>query len=814
MNGYHKSEHGKSRADPGSTRWVYNKFLRTQTKLRWDENGYKCHLEHENHIRKSEISRKSKARQFNMSPRDEAFATSFVQFLALNYMNQKVLLHEVKGPKGWVVRIDQDMVVAAEAEKDLKISSFMLAQDDVEQPPVPESRGERMAASWDRNLKEAAASTKRPFEEQEEDWQWAGVGDTPDKEEEMETLSANRGKVTFQFGGKKAGQAPAPQEAKEADAISLASASTAPTAPAPASPGAPEPEAKEADAVSGDLVWPPGLVVKIQCPDTPLHGLKAVTSEGDQSRGLVPLKLLKPPEGVRPVTRMRPSVLETVLPKFGNKVLVLRPGDPDPPEGMLQSVETDTFTCTVLLDDGQHWDSQEERPHELLQSAQLQQQALQASLLHAEQSLLQSRLVLTQLAGKLHPAPAAAVPVPHEAFSKPTVTEQVADITGEPQAPLASEPPPSPSDFTLGQIAQRRAKPTHTLLSQMGQSEELPTLSNGWWHFTQVVCRRVVTSNATVIGIESQLGLTDQVLEWAPAAETFFLVVYSVEIIMRLVAFAGRLRQTFDGWFAFDLLLVLSSYLERLLELISGESAEQLMLLRLLRLIRLVRTFRMVRQAVLYVFGVLGLEIIARNANFQLDPVTSAILERNFSSLGMAMITLAQFVTMDSIASIYLPLVRMQPWLMLYFTLLILIVSISVMNLVTAALVEGTLENARMLRQEEERMKSVTTQQMLPEILELFDRADTDGSGELAIDEMRQFEEDGQVPDQILDRASVGSMTELFNVLEFAEGLLDIFMRDVSVSSLQQMKLLRGLQNSMSKLEVELAALKSQHAVL
>ena len=30
---------------------------------------------------------------------------------------------------------------------------------------------------------------------------------------------------------------------------------------------------------------------------------------------------------------------------------------------------------------------------------------------------------------------------------------------------------------------------------------------------------------------------------------------------------------------------------------------------------------------------------------------------------------------------------------------------------------------------------------------------------------MRQFEEDGQVPDQILDRASVGSMTELFNVL-------------------------------------------------
>ena len=41
-----------------------------------------------------------------------------------------------------------------------------------------------------------------------------------------------------------------------------------------------------------------------------------------------------------------------------------------------------------------------------------------------------------------------------------------------------------------------------------------------------------------------------------------------------------------------------SRYLERVIELISGESAEQLMLLRLLRLFRLVRTFRMVRQAI------------------------------------------------------------------------------------------------------------------------------------------------------------------------------------------------------------------------
>ena len=42
--------------------------------------------------------------------------------------------------------------------------------------------------------------------------------------------------------------------------------------------------------------------------------------------------------------------------------------------------------------------------------------SMQASLVHAEQSLLQSRLVLSQLAGKLHPAPTASAMGPQEAL--------------------------------------------------------------------------------------------------------------------------------------------------------------------------------------------------------------------------------------------------------------------------------------------------------------------------------------------------------------------------------------------------------------
>ncbi|CAE7741625.1 unnamed protein product [Symbiodinium sp. CCMP2592] len=106
---------------------------------------------------------------------------------------------------------------------------------------------------------------------------------------------------------------------------------------------------------------------------------------------------------------------------------------------------------------------------------------------------------------------------------------------------------------------------------------------------------------------------------------------------------------------------------------------------------------------------------------------------------------------------------------------------------------------------------------MLPGILSLFDAVDQDGSGEIVIEEMEKFEQSGlhTVPPHFLDRASVESMTELFDMLdvdksgrinkdEFTEGILDIFLREVPLSSLQMMKMLRLLHKSTSELEVGL----------
>ena len=400
MNGYFKSESGKSRAEPGSTRWIYNKFLRRQTKLRWvcglcnvwckDENGFKCHLEHENHIRKSEIARQSGAPEFKMSSRDEAFAASFVQYLAQNYLNRKVLLHEVyremypddkfqrlmhdtcwgslgtfinalskageceavKGPKGWIVRIDQEMLIAAEAEKearekalreaetegddqknqskkegtkkdpndeddeDLEASCY-LAQANAETPAVPDSRSKRMQASWASTLSQPApkkrkddGGAKRAAALAREAQKETPTQSAPEPEEP--TDMTNRGKVTFQL-------------------------STQSTAKRQA-----QPEKQKA-------LWPKGLVVKVLCPDTlqgKALGLKAVTLESEG--GSVHLQLLKPVAGDTKVL-VKNELLETVLPKLGNRVLVL--GSPSM-EGTLESVQTESFSCTVQTESG------------------------------------------------------------------------------------------------------------------------------------------------------------------------------------------------------------------------------------------------------------------------------------------------------------------------------------------------------------------------------------------------------------------------------------------------------------------------------
>mmetsp|Transcript_19940 Transcript_19940/g.46739 ORF Transcript_19940/g.46739 Transcript_19940/m.46739 type:complete len:573 (+) Transcript_19940:69-1787(+) len=512
------------------------------------------------------------------------------------------------------------------------------------------------------------------------------------------------------------------------------------------------------------------------------------------------------------------------------------------------------------------------RPQEMLSSLKLQHTALQSTIADMEGMLSTSQTQLAQLAAKVDKVQkmhrektvqslgigeeVREVTESVDEANIPTDLPQVMSTTSEAvQAILQCSESPSEANNKPGK--------THHLLEKVRQSHKptltfktLPPIEKGFWAFVTALCKRVTSSyvfegiislvivaNSAMLGLESQMSMDNKNLDWASQAEACFLFVYTVECILR--AMADRWGALRDGWFIFDVILVTSAYVEQIYALVNDISDQQVMVLRAMRLIRLVRTFRMIKQIrsiwrlvyglvnsgqtmlstyallflVLYVFGVLALELISNDDHLRNNEDTKEILSENFSSLGVTMITLTQFATLDSIADIYLPLTKQQPYLVIYFFLLMAIVSISLMNLVTAVIVEGALEHARQDREEEQKLALVTTKQMLPEIVSLFDMVDADSSGEIVLEEMREFEAKRQVPPQILDRASVDSMTELFEILdvdntgtvnreEFVEGLLNIFLREVPVSSLQMIKMLRLLRESISKVQVDMDIMK------
>ncbi|OLP83292.1 Voltage-dependent T-type calcium channel subunit alpha-1H, partial [Symbiodinium microadriaticum] len=388
----------------------------------------------------------------------------------------------------------------------------------------------------------------------------------------------------------------------------------------------------------------------------------------------------------------------------------------------------------------------------------------------------------------------------------------------------------------------------HRLLEKIKEQDTAsqmnsPAIEKGIWPKFRLQCQRLVGAvwfecfisvaivlNSALMGVESQLALNGQELSFAGAAEIVFLIIYTAEIVVRLIAQQWACWR--DWWFLFDFSLVLCAIAEQLVFASTGESADTIMILRLLRLIRLVRSFRMIKQIrsvwrlvyglvtcgetmcstfallglVIYVFGVLGVEVIAGNAELLSNSKTASIITNHFSSLGMTMATLTQFVTMDSIAAVYTPLTLEQPLLLFYFLPLGAIVSIALMNLITAVLVEGALESARQDREEERKMDSITTKQMVPQIVAIFDQIDLDGDGEIGIEEMLEFDKPSRggaagINRRILDRASVDSMEELFKVLD-----VDNSGR---VSRMEIMKMLRSLRESVGDLQGELRKLQS-----
>lgn len=112
------------------------------------------------------------------------------------------------------------------------------------------------------------------------------------------------------------------------------------------------------------------------------------------------------------------------------------------------------------------------------------------------------------------------------------------------------------------------------------------------------------------------------------------------------------------------------------------------LILRGLRLLRLVRALRMISYfkvmwrlvyslltagatmlsttalltLALFISGCVAVEVITKDEALKSHPVTGPIVEKYFANLFTSILTLLQFVTLDSIAAVYFPHLRAKTW--------------------------------------------------------------------------------------------------------------------------------------------------------
>jgi voltage-gated sodium channel len=200
----------------------------------------------------------------------------------------------------------------------------------------------------------------------------------------------------------------------------------------------------------------------------------------------------------------------------------------------------------------------------------------------------------------------------------------------------------------------------------------------------------LILANAVLLGIET----SDRAMAVAggliTTLDTLFLVVFTIEIGLRIYAFRGRFFR--DPWGIFDFLVVAIAWMPS-----SGPLAvlRALRVLRVLRLISVVPSLRRVVEAMLHALPGMGSIVLLMGLMFYVAAVMATklfgeVLPDRFGTLGASLFTLFQLMTLESWAEATVrPLLEHRPFAWLFFVPFILIATFIVLNLFIGVIVDS-----------------------------------------------------------------------------------------------------------------------------
>lgn len=282
---------------------------------------------------------------------------------------------------------------------------------------------------------------------------------------------------------------------------------------------------------------------------------------------------------------------------------------------------------------------------------------------------------------------------------------------------------------------------------------------------------------------------------WLLVCTIILQLIYTAECMMR--AYAERSNYVWNRWNQVDLWTAIMGWAG-----VALSSSVNLSILRILRVLRLIRVGRLVISvpelyillsglttsfkpilfgsmmliSVILVWSIIVVEL--------LHPITSGLdfpgcpsCHLGFDGVYAACLTLfAQIVAGDSWSQISIPFAKKEPWTAPILFFIMMTVSLGVMNLILAVIVEKAAEARENDQERKQKQVDEQRQKDMVELAVLCDRMDNDGSGALSLQEMLDGFDNDSGFQTVMQRMDIerSDMETVFHALDDdASGELD-----------------------------------------
>lgn len=324
-----------------------------------------------------------------------------------------------------------------------------------------------------------------------------------------------------------------------------------------------------------------------------------------------------------------------------------------------------------------------------------------------------------------------------------------------------------------------------------------------WFENTITV---IILINCFFVGLEA---LVDEQLFFMELGEQFFTFAFSVDLLLRVLGHGWTWLLAKENWV--DIGLVVSSVFTVWILVPMGASVGTMRKVSMFRALRMVRIARLVKNRpemkemwrllkglvdstgtllwtmfmigiLLYFFGILATSLIARQDSF----AENERVQELFGNVFESMLTLFQFMTLDSWSSIVRDLMKNQAWIAWASITFITVGKFALMNLITAVIIENAFADSRTEEAELATRQAQTLAEELDHLTAIFMELDGDRSGKLSREEMVLTASSRKVR-LLLKNLGMTSkeMLQLWEILDYSEGELNV---DEFIGGMKQLR--------------------------